>query len=89
MNTLLNQRNRSDFSEYCLHHFVTLALVLMSYSCGAIPVGATIMLLHDITDLGVSVFKATVDVTPKKVQIAGFTGMVAPWIYFRLWFFPF
>lgn len=89
MHSLINQRNRSDFSEYFLHHFVTLALVFMSYSLGAIPVGATIMLLHDITDLGVSIFKATIDVTAKKFQIVGYASMVIPWIYFRLWFFPF
>lgn len=83
------QRNRQDFPEYFLHHFVTLGLILMSYSLNAIPVGAVIMLLHDITDLGASTFKATIDVTPKVIQGLGYACMVVPWVYFRLWFFPY
>jgi hypothetical protein len=56
-----------DFPEYFLHHFLTLTLVGVSYSLNELPVGAAVMLLHDVTDLGMSICKITVDITPTAV----------------------
>jgi hypothetical protein len=66
-----------------------MALIFTSYSLNYIPPGAIIMLLHDITDLCMSVFKLTSDVTPFLVQLFFYLIMVIPWIYFRQWFFIF
>jgi TLC domain len=57
-------RRRADFPEYLLHHFVTFALILFSYALNYMPIGAAVMILHDVTDLGASIFKLTIDVTP-------------------------
>lgn len=54
-----------------------------------LPIGAIVMILHDVTDLGMSVFKMTSDITPFVIQVLGYILMVVPWIYFRMWFFNF
>ena len=85
---LLHQRSRIDFPEYFLHHFLTLTLILFSYSLNMITIGSIVMILHDVTDFGMSIFKMTVDITPFIVQVLGYACMCIPWIYLRLWFFP-
>jgi hypothetical protein len=84
----LEHRGRSDFKMYFLHHLLTAALVFFSYILHFMPVGAAVMLCHDVTDLAVSLFKLTVDVTPFWLQMCGYLQMVALWLYFRIWFFP-
>ena len=79
---------RADFPEYLLHHFVTCALILFSYALNYMPIGAAVMILHDVTDLGASIFKLTIDVTPFVIQMLGYLTMLISWVYFRLWFFP-
>ena len=86
--TVIFQRQRGDFPEYFLHHFVTLNLIFLSYALNNLPIGAAVMLVHDVTDLGASLFKITIDVTHAVVQIFGYASMVLPWVYLRLWFFP-
>lgn len=86
--TLLVDRHRSDFPEYVLHHFLTFTLILFSYSVNYLPVGAAVMILHDVTDLGATIFKMVVDVTPFFLQIIAYALMVVSWLYFRIWFFP-
>ena len=87
--TILYQRGRQDFPEYVLHHLMTWALIFFSYSCNMLPIGSAVMILHDITDLAVTLFKLTIDVTPIFVQASVYLSLVVSWVYFRLWFFPF
>jgi hypothetical protein len=86
--TLAFHRGRRDFPEYVLHHLVTLALILFSYSINQLTLGSIIMLIHDISDTTVSIFKLTCDVASTKVQLFTYILMIVSWIYFRLWFFP-
>jgi len=67
INTILFDKKRSDFPEYVLHHFLTFILILFSYVVNYLPVGATVMILHDVTDLTTTIFKLFCDVTPTKV----------------------
>ena len=53
-----------------------------------LPVGAAVLILHDVTDLGASNIKLVVDITPMTYQIGGYIVMVVSWVYFRLWYFP-
>lgn len=82
------QRKRSDFPEYFLHHLMTWSLIFFSYSLNMLPQGSITMLIHDVTDLGVTIFKLTVDVTNIVIQAIGYFPMLGAWIYFRIWFFP-
>ncbi len=86
--TLIFQKGRRDFAEINLHHFLTLILILYSYSTKFMPAGATIMFIHDITDSTVSIFKLCVDITAKWVQTAAYVLMLTSWVYFRLYIFP-
>lgn len=81
-------RSRPDFPEYVLHHLMTWSLIFFSYSLNMMPIGAAVMILHDLTDLACTVFKLTVDVTPFLVQVGSYAAMLASWTYLRLWYFP-
>jgi TLC domain len=86
--TLVMHRARPDFPEYVLHHLMTWSLIFFSYSLNMLPIGAAVMILHDITDLACTIFKLTVDVTPFLVQGVGYISMLVSWVYLRLWYFP-
>lgn len=64
--TLLFQLDRPDFPEYLLHHILTFALILYSYSVNFLPVGAGIMFVHDFSDIFVVIMKLTADITSMK-----------------------
>jgi TLC domain len=81
-------RKRMDFAEYLLHHFLTFALIAFSYVSNFLPIGAAVMILHDVTDMTVSIFKLSIDVTPTIIEVLGYLTMLITWVYFRLWFFP-
>jgi hypothetical protein len=53
-----------------------------------LPIGASVMILHDITDMAVTLFKVTIDITPFAVQGFFYGTMIVSWVYLRLWFFP-
>jgi len=86
--TILKQRSRSDFPEYVLHHLMTWSLIFFSYSLNMLPIGAAVMILHDLTDFAVTMFKITIDVTPFFVQVSFYISMIVSWVYLRLWYFP-
>jgi hypothetical protein len=86
--TIIFDMKRTDFPEYMLHHFLTFILILFSYTLNYLPVGATVMILHDVTDLTTTIFKLFVDVTPMFLQILSYILMTTTWVYFRLWFLP-
>jgi len=65
LNASLFHRDRRDFSEFLLHHIVTIVLVGYSYSTNVIPIGGSIMLVMDASDVLVAVFKLTIDVYEK------------------------
>lgn len=68
---------------------MTWALIMFSYFSNYIPIGAAIMLVHDITDMFMSILKLVVDITSRKIEYTAYTIMLAFWIYLRLWVFPF
>lgn len=86
--TIMFDMKRQDFPEYMLHHFLTFTLILFSYVVNYLPVGAAVMILHDVTDLTTTIFKLIVDVTHLYIQLSLYFVMVSTWVYFRLWFFP-
>jgi very-long-chain ceramide synthase len=80
-------RDRRDFSEFLLHHIVTIVLVGFSYTVNFLPVGAVIMLLMDFSDIFVAIFKMAVDIH-ETLQTYLFLVMASTWAYFRIWYFP-
>jgi hypothetical protein len=43
--------NRSDAAEMILHHFITIALMITSYLSNFTRLGATILFIHDLSDI--------------------------------------
>lgn len=80
-------RNRRDFSEFLLHHLLTIALVSYSYSTNFLPIGAIVMILMDFSDVFVAMFKMAVDVNETMQNIL-FMLMFFTWFYFRIYYFP-
>jgi very-long-chain ceramide synthase len=80
--------NRRDLSEFVLHHFVTIMLVVFSYSMNYLPIGSVIMLAHDLPDVFLNIFRICMDTTGVFMIILSYSGMLFSWIYFRLYVFP-
>lgn len=47
------------------------------------------MLVHDLSDMPVTILKLTVDTTNKTIEAIVFFTMLFIWIYMRLFMFPF
>ena len=86
--TLLLDRGRKDFPEYILHHLMTFALILFSYSLNCLPLGSVIMLVHDATDLPATLLKLVSDVTYVWVEVGALLFFLVIWSYLRLYVFP-
>jgi hypothetical protein len=89
MYTLLYHRERKDFSEFMLHHLVTFALVIFSYSINCLPYGAVIMFIHYISDIFISTLRGFMDVVRIELSVFIYGWVILSWIYFRLYYFPF
>ena len=62
-------------------------LVLFSYTMNFLPVGAVIMLIHDIPDVFLNCFRISMDTLGVKYYMTAYAGMFLSWIYFRIYFF--
>lgn len=51
--------------------------------------GAVIMLIHDVPDVFLNIFRISVDTLSTKYYMAAYVGMITSWIYFRVYFFYF
>lgn len=80
-------RDRKDFSEFLLHHILTIVLVGYSYVTNVIPIGGSVMLIMDASDIFTALFKLTVDVSDAFLM-PSYVLMLTSWVYFRMWFFP-
>ncbi len=67
---------------------MTLLLILFSYTLNHMRIGAVIMLIHDFTDIIISIFKLVIDTTSNKVQYSMYAFTVLSWIFYRIYFFP-
>lgn len=72
-----------------LHHFVTCALITFSYMLNYIGPGVTIMYLHDIADLPVSVTKIFSETKFKYASLAAFAITMITWFLTRLVYLPY
>lgn len=62
-------------------------LVQFSYSMNYMPVGAVIMLIHDISDLSLNIFRLSIDYTRTFWIVVTYSLMLVSWMYFRIYFF--
>jgi hypothetical protein len=45
------ETKRKDFVELCIHHSVTILLIVFSYSSSQHRIGLNVLLIHDISDI--------------------------------------
>lgn len=55
-------RSRRDFSEFLLHHIMTMVLISYSYYTNYMPIGMVIMFTMDFSDIFIATFKLAVDI---------------------------
>ena len=82
-------RNKPDFSELVLHHFVTIILVFFSYSTNCLRIGAVVLILHGISDVWVANLKVMIEISPRKYLIVAYFIMLSSFVYTRVIVFPF
>lgn len=87
--TLVFQRHSRDFSEYLLHHIVTIMLVVISYSSNWLPVGSVIMLLHEASDVPLALFKMAVEMWNDTYMFTLYGIFIVGWFHMRMFFYPY
>ena len=78
---------RADIQEMTLHHICTLLLVFISYLIGYFKFGSVVMLLHDATDIVISVFRAFSETKYLWLKWTFGVVIIFIWPYLRLYVF--
>lgn len=90
LHTLVLQNTRANLLQMTLHHVATIGLVSVSYFLqNSIRFGALVLWLHDVTDVPVCLTRLVLDLSWAVPAIACYIWLMAGWVYFRLWVFPF
>ena len=84
---------RKDYVVMMTHHIVTIALVAGSYTGGYLPIGTTILFLHDLSDVPLDMLKMVnyAKLEGKQGYFATeitFVLLLVEWFYFRVYLFP-
>lgn len=78
-----------DFVMY-FHHLITLALLVVSYTCNQKALGALVLYQHDVSDILVSFTKMMVKLKPDSMVVPfAYVGMILTWAYWRLYRFAY
>ena len=75
---------RSDFFEYLLHHVVTLYLVAFSWMGYETRIGTYVLLIHDISDIGLCTTKIAHYIGSEMLVNVNFVFFLASFIFMRL-----
>jgi ceramide synthetase len=95
--TLFMDSIKKDFFIMILHHFVTIALIFVSYSTRYFKIGILVLFLHDVTDISLEFTKFNNHIKKRNgktyiinefISNIGFVVFAISWFVFRLYFFP-
>ena len=80
----------NDFMETTLHHYVALCLVLCSYLANAMPIGALVMVYHDVCDIFSSLVRVLgdSDYQGSKVTFFVYLSFLMGWLWCRDYLLP-
>ena len=85
---LLMRRDEVDSTVMLIHHFATLALLLISAYLEFRAFGILVLFLHDASDLSVTMTKLLAKTDARQdMVVTSYVIMMASWIYFRLYWF--
>jgi len=81
---------KNDYIEMMLHHIVAVLLISLSYMSNISNVGASVLFLHDWSDIFTALTRVLVDLPGCKVLTTiSFFSLVVSWAWSRLYVFPF
>lgn len=78
-----------DSSEKLVHHFLTLVLVLGSYSINYFPIGCVVLVLHDFSDFFIGMARSGMELSGSIMTLVFYFFFLSSWIWFRIYFFAF
>lgn len=95
--TLYMDAKRKDFLVMLFHHFLTLALIIVSYATRYHKIGILVVFVHDATDIILEFTKCNVYMKYRNkkyhpinetISNVGFGFFAVGWFVFRLYWFP-
>jgi len=91
IHSFVKKKRANDFNEMLLHHIVALALVINSFLTNIMPIGAMIMLLHDLSDIFTSLMRLIGETQYYTMHVAKvfYFCMIGTWFYCRLLILPY
>jgi hypothetical protein len=86
---LFYKERRRDFFEMMVHHVTAVLLIALSYVYGYTRVGTLVLLLHDASDVPISLTRCMGELVSTKATAVFFLWLTVSWLYCRLVCFPF
>jgi len=95
--TIFMDTKRKDFLAMLIHHFLTLALLIVSYGTRYHKVGIVVLFLHDVTDILLEFAKCNIHIKKRNGREYWSNDVMAnlcfgmfsiAWYIFRLYWFP-
>jgi sphingoid base N-stearoyltransferase len=95
--TIYMDTKRKDFYVMLIHHFLTMALMIVSYATKYHKIGILVIFVHDATDIILEFTKCNVYLKNRNkkfhllneyISNAGFLCFAIAWFIFRIYWFP-
>lgn len=80
---------RKDFLEMLIHHFVTIILLVLSWTCNLIRAGTLVLVIHDCADIFLEMAKMMKYIKWQRTCDVLFAIFTVTWIGTRLVIYPY
>lgn len=80
---------RKDFWEMLIHHFVTIILLVLSWTCNLVRAGTLVLVIHDCADIFLEMAKMMKYIKYQRTCDVLFGIFTVTWICSRLVVYPF
>lgn len=86
---LFTDHKRKDFLEFFIHHSVTVALMILSWSINVVRIGSLVLVIHDQVDWLLALAKTAVYIKKHWLADMTFAIFLPTWIITRLIIYPY
>lgn len=86
---IFTDHKRKDFMEFLVHHSVTVALMILSWSINCVRIGTLVLVIHDQVDYLLALAKIAVYIKMQKMADIVFALFLPMWIITRLMVYPY
>ena len=80
---------KNDFVEMFLHHLIIVVLLAGSYLTNLMNGGIPVMMVMDHADIWIGLIRMNLDISGRKTMALMLAGLLAQWVYIRIFVFPF